>query len=186
MSTQAIPAASVFRRLFEMTHHYLEATMRGVNPAALSWSPQPGPASILGQYAHVVTSEDWLINVKAKGSAPLMATTFAGRTGFQTPPPPVGWNGWDRQQEIDVDALRLYAQTVYVATDHYLATINDDELSRPVDMSEVGMGQVMLSDVLMLATGNSFLHTGEISALKGLCGLTGYPEMQVEAESVLA
>lgn len=184
MSIHSNSAVFMFRGFFELTHQYLEGTMLGVNQDVLSWSPQPGPASILSQYAHIVTSEDWLINVKAKGAAPLMATSYAGRSGFQTPPPPVDWNAWGRQEEIDVDALRRYAQAVYAATDAYLASIHDDELHKPVDMSEAGMGQLTVGGVLMLAAGNSFLHTGEISALKGLCGLIGYPVAQVEAVPV--
>jgi hypothetical protein len=120
-------------------------------------------------------SEDWLINIKAKGDAPVMATSYAGRTGFAAPPPPVGWDNWARETNVDLAALREYAQGVYQATDAYLASISDDELSRPVDMSEVGMGEQNVAAVIGLALLNSALHCGEIACLKGLQGLVGYP-----------
>ena len=72
-------------------------------------------------------------------------------------------------------ALRDYARAVFQATDAYLATVTDAALDRPVDLSEIGLGQVTAGYALMLAAGNCYMHTGEISALKGLCGLTGYP-----------
>ena len=175
MSTTTQPGAAVFRMFFAAAHQYLEGTLQGVQENVLDWSPQPGPASILGQYAHIVASEDWLVNVKARGGAALMATTYAGRTGFQTMPPMVAWNKWARSEEVDRDALRDYARAVFAATDAYLATVTDAALDCPIDLSEVGLGQVTAGYALMLAAGNCFMHTGEISALKGLCGLTGYP-----------
>ena len=186
MSVSVQPGAEVFRMFFSTTHQYLEGTLSGVADNVLRWSPQPGPASILGQYAHIVTSEDWLVNVKAKGGAPLMATTFGGRTGFQTPPPMTGWDEWARTEEIDLTQLRAYAQAVYQATEDFLTTTSDTFLSRVIDMSEVGMGQVPAAFALVLAAGNGCMHTGEISALKGLCGLTGYPEAEPAAEAVAA
>lgn len=175
---------SVFRMFFGGAHNYLEGTMQGVTSSALNWSPEPGPGSILTQYAHIVTSEDWLVNIKAKGGAPVMAV-MAGQTGFRTPPPPTGWDEWTRTESVDFSALCRYAQAVYRATDDYLASATDADLARPVDMSEVGMGTVPLAQVLMLAVNNVSTHTGEISALKGLCGLTGYPTMET-AEAVPA
>ena len=67
---------------------------------------------------------------------------------------------------------------VFQTTDAYLATVTDAALDCPVDLSEIGKGQVTVGYALMLAAGNCYMHTGEISALKGLCGLTGYPVFQ--------
>lgn len=173
-------AVSNLRLLFGLAHSYLEGTLEGLTPEQCTWLPANKPAPIFAQYAHIITSEDWLVNIKAGGGTPVMATSHAGRTGFVTPPPPVGWDGWARETSIDLSALRDYAQAVYQATDAYLAGISDDELSRPVDMSEVGYGQQPVAFVLGLALLNSALHCGEIACLKGLQGLTGYPEAQHE------
>lgn len=181
MTTQA--ATSNLRLLFGMAHNYLEGTLMGLTPEQAGRFPEGKPASIIGQYAHIVTSEDWLINIKAQGTAPIMATTHAGRTGFITPPPPVGWDGWAREEKLELAALRDYAQAVYAATDAYLATLTDDALSRPVDMSEVGMGEQPLAAVIGLALLNDALHCGEIACLKGLQGLTGYPPVQQKTAS---
>ncbi|MBP7963526.1 MAG: DinB family protein [Caldilineaceae bacterium] len=186
MSASQQSGVAVFRMFFNGVHQYLEGTMQGADSSVLNWSPQPGPASILGQYAHVVTGEDWLVNVKAKGAAPLMASTKAGHTGFRTPPPITGWDEWARKEAVDFATLRSYAQAVFQATDDYLASITDRDLERMVDLSEIGMGMVPVAQVLILAASNCCTHTGEISALKGLCGLAGYPMAETEAMPVPA
>ena len=181
MTTQANQSAvSNFRILFTMAHQFLEGTMTGLTDQQVNWFPNGKPASIAGQYAHLVTSEDWLVNVKAGSSAPVMAASHAGRTGFEAPPPPTGWDQWTRQNRVNLADLRQYAQAVHQATDAYLASITDDELSRPVDLSEVGMGQQTVASILGLALLNNALHCGEISCLKGLQDLTGYPVAQGE------
>ncbi|MBW7882961.1 MAG: DinB family protein [Caldilineaceae bacterium] len=179
-------AAELLRMYFGMLHQYLDGTLMGVTNGQYLFDPSPRVAPIAGQYVHIVASEDWLINVKAKGGAPLMATTFAGRTGFAGAPPLVGWADWARETAIDTDAVHKYAQAVYAATDAYLASITDDDLSKIVDMTEAGQGIVPTSAVIGLALVNGALHLGEISTLKGLQDLVGYPTGEVEPETAAA
>ncbi len=186
MSGNNQSAVSNLRLLFGIAHHYLEGTLAGITDEQFNWFPAGKPASALGQYAHIITGEDWLVNIKAGNKAPVMATTYAGRTGFAAPPPPFGWENWTRENNVDLSALREYAQAVYQATDTYLGSITDDELSRPVDMSEVGLGQQTVASVIGLALLNAALHCGEISCLKGLQGLVGYPESTHTTEAVPA
>lgn len=174
-------AVSNLRLLFGMAHQYLEGTVAGLTDDQLNWVPGDRLAPIAAQYAHIVTSEDWLINIKAKNGAPVMASTD---TGLSSPPPPVLWNEWARTSTINLPTVQSYAQAVYQATDAYLASITDDELNRIVDMSEVGMGQLPMAAVIGLALLNVALHCGETSCLKGLQGLVGYPEVQAQSEAV--
>lgn len=171
MSSDNRSAVEVLRFMFGQAHQYLEGTMMGVTDEVARYEAG-GPASILGQYAHIVSGEDWLVNIKAQGGAPLMMQT---NPGFKTPPPPVGWDVWARTEAVDLAALRTYAQQVYAATDAFLAAADDTVLSNPVDMSEMGFGMVTITAVLTLALLNVCVHCGEIAAMKGLQGLTGYP-----------
>jgi hypothetical protein len=157
--------------MFGQAHQYLEGTMMGVTDEVARCEVGV-PANILGQYAHIVSGEDWLVNIKAQGGAPLMMQT---NPGFKTPPPPVGWDAWARTEMVDLAALRAYAQQVYAATDAFLAGANDAVLNNAVDMSEMGLGMVNITAVLTLALLNVCSHCGEISAIKGLQGLAGYP-----------
>lgn len=164
-------AVNNLRFMFEQIHGYLEGTMQNVDDAVARYEPA-GPPPILGQFAHLITSEDWFINVKLANRAPVMIGT---NPGFQTPPPPTGWDEWASTEEIDLNALRSYALKVYQATDEFLSTADDAILDQPVDLTEVGMGYLNGSAALFLAFANVALHTGEISAIKGLNGLVGYP-----------
>jgi len=77
---------------------------------------------------------------------------------------------------VDLLAFRAYAKAVYDATDAYLDTLADPELSREVDLSEMGMGKQTVGFVLdNVLLGHAYCHCGEISALKGIQGKKGYP-----------
>ena len=68
-------------------HEVLEGTMADVTAQQAQWSP-PGTANPLGAtYAHILTTEDAMINGMIKGAAPLFASTMAGKVGVNEPPP---------------------------------------------------------------------------------------------------
>jgi hypothetical protein len=75
--------------------------------------------------------------------------------------------------QVDVGAMREYANGVYAATDEYLASIADGDLDREIDMGPAGKDP--LGRLLTIMMGNVAWHTGEIACLKGLQGVKGYP-----------
>ncbi|MBI4504819.1 MAG: DinB family protein [Chloroflexi bacterium] len=112
-----------------------------------------------------------------RGAAPLFATTWAGRVGVsELPPPPASgqpgippWDQWARSVRVDLAALRQYGQAVYAASDEYLASLTDGDLTRVIDLSFAGLGQQTLAWVLAAGVvGHTWSHLGEISTLKGL------------------
>jgi hypothetical protein len=176
-----VDAITLLRQQLSTAHQFLEGTMADVTPEQAHWLP-PGLANPLGaSYAHVVTSEDMIVNGMVQQAAPLCATSWAGRTGLSEPMPVPGpeweqYGPWARRVRIDLDALRAYAQAVYANSDAYLATLTPDDLDRPMDLSNVGVGQVNLGWVLSnLVVGHVHDLMGEIACLKGLQGVRGYP-----------
>ena len=107
---------------------------------------------------------------------PLMATTFAERTGISEPQPlsPV-WDEWARRVQIDLSAARGYAQAVYAATDAKLAAMTDVDLNREVILPIGGAWPTTAGQLLNNLLLNAYSHAGEISCLKGLHGRRGYP-----------
>ena len=93
--------------------------------------------------------------------------------------PPLGPGGdlktWSRRVTVDLPALRRYGQAVYAATDEYVASLTPEALARPLDLSALGLGQQSVMFVLTALLVNASMHCGEISCLKGLQGLKGYP-----------
>ena len=168
---------SLLREQLQSAHWLLEETMKDVTPEQAHWSP-PSIANPLGAtYAHLVMGEDFIINGMLKGSAPLAATSWAGKVGVSEPPPQdMAWDQWARRVRIDLAALQQYAQAVYAGSDQYLASLTDDALSRPIDLSAFGLGQQTLAWVLNNGViGHARDHCGEVSCLKGLQGARGYP-----------
>jgi hypothetical protein len=72
-------------------------------------------------------------------------------------------------------ALHAYAQAVYDNTDAYLATVTPDEWNRQLDLSSFGMEPATAGFWLTNILLDGAAHCGEISAVKGLQGLQGYP-----------
>jgi hypothetical protein len=167
--------------LAKQAHQLLEATMADVTQAQADYVPA-GIANPLGAtYAHVIWSEDAVVQGMLQGSAPLSASSWAGRTGLSEPMPSPGpeWAGyadWTRRVKIDLPALRQYAQAVEAATEAWIASLSEADLDRPIDMSFIGLGEQPLASAIGILVMNHLgTETGEISVLKGLQGARGYP-----------
>jgi len=88
----------------------------------------------------------------------------------------VNYATWTRRVQIELGALRQYAQAVAAETDAWIAGLSDADLDRPVDLSAAGLGQHTLGTAIGLLIANHLgTETGEISALKGIQGARGYP-----------
>ncbi|MGB6411445.1 MAG: DinB family protein [Candidatus Deferrimicrobiaceae bacterium] len=175
---------SLLREQLKTINELLEGTVDDVTQEQAHWIP-PGVAMPIGAtYAHVVVSQDGVINGMLKGGAPLFASKYAGKTGLSEMPPDFDpekpglpdWSAWSRKVKVDLPAFRKYAQAVYAASDEYLATLRGKDLDRPIDLTALGFGQSTVGFLVNNAVlGNAFTHCGEISCLKGLQGKKGYP-----------
>jgi DinB superfamily len=171
---------TLLREQLQQAHQFLESTMADVTPEQAHWIP-PGIANPLGAtYIHILVAEDMFVNTVFKGGAPLLATTWAGKTGFNEPMPVPGpewahYAQWARRVQVDLPAMRQYAQAIYAASDNYLASLTPNDLDRVIDLSRLGVGQVTLAHALSrLVIAHVDNIIGEISCLKGLQGAKGY------------
>jgi hypothetical protein len=156
-------------------HEWLEGTVGDVTPEQVHWAPENG-VNLGAQYAHIVLGEDFLINHMVKGDAPMASTSWAGKTGLSEPMPQGPWSDWGKSVKIDMPALRAYGQAVFANTESYIASLTPEELDREIDLTSWGMGKVPLGVFIStIPIANTNCHCGEISLLKGLQGLKGYP-----------
>lgn len=169
-------ALTLFRQQLKDANGLLDGTMQGVTPQVAHWHP-PGKAHpISACYAHVVLSEDMVVNGMLKGAPPLCATSWAGKTGLSEMPPSepmASWFEWGRRVKVDLAALKKYSEVVFANADSYIGGLKDSDLNRKL---ATPAGEQTIAWVLsMVLIGHANMHLGEISCLKGLQGLKGYP-----------
>ena len=168
-------AVAILRSNLADAHWMLEQTIEDVSPEHLHWVP-PGSANpIASTYAHVLTSEDELVQGTFLARPLLINDEWKGRSGISLPVPQRGgdWYAWGRRVRVDIPAARSYAAAVYAATDDFLAGIASDQLDRQPELALPG-NQTLGWLIYNLLTQHAALHTGEIAVLKGLQGLAGY------------
>ncbi|MBM2826357.1 MAG: DinB family protein [Dehalococcoidia bacterium] len=157
----------------------MEGTMEGLTSDQLHWQPSGTAHSVAAGYAHLVLSEDFLINTMVQGKPPLAATSHAGKTGLSEMPPQdpgADWLGWAKKVKMDYSAFRQYAQAVNANTEAYLSGLKPEGLDRQIDFSAMGLGSQSVNWVLQTTIiGHITGHCGEIAATKGIQGLKGYP-----------
>ena len=161
---------------FKNSHDWFKNTVGdAITSDQLHWKPDGKPVPIGAHFIHVVVTEDFFVNT-LRGQQPLMAGEYAGKIGASEMPPQGGpWDEWARSVQVDLDQARAYADAVFSATEDYLAEVSDEELAEELDLSSVGFGTMPRHGALSILILNNFSHTGEISVIKGLQGLQGYP-----------
>jgi len=153
----------------------MESTMADVESLHAEWVP-PGKAMPLGAlYVHVLTAEDFFIHGLLQGGAPMWDSTWKDKMGLSEPRPPRGepWDDWARRVRMDMPKLREYARAVFAATDGYIDSLSEADFGREIEF--FGRKMPLVAFFLGVMCTHCANHTGEISTLKGLQGLKGYP-----------
>lgn len=169
-------AIEVLRNQINASHEIVEGTVADLTPE-LCDAPASGKAHPIGAtYAHILTAEDFIINMLCRGQQPLMMGDWAGKTGASEPPPGPGGDtyAWATTVKVDLEQAREYAKAVYKNTDEYLNSLSEADLGEEKEIP--GFGKNPLVYYLGLgALIHPANHVGEISALKGALGARGYP-----------
>jgi hypothetical protein len=178
MSTHALTTQSTLMAALASAHQILQGTMSDVDDELANRSA-PGNANPIGAaYAHVVLSEDAIVNRWFKSQSPLCAGSWAGRTGTDRPMPMHGvvegnLGDWYHSVQVDMAALNQYAQAVFANSEEFIGSADDEMLAREIDTP---MGQMPLASVFeVFVIGHCNNMSGEISAIKGAFGRKGYP-----------
>src|SRR6476646_4365924 len=102
-----VDAITLLRSQVKEAHDLIEAVMKGVTPGAAEWMP-PGRANPVGAtYAHVILSEDRIINGMLGHRRPLYDSTWKDKLGLSAPMPSAGENvhayiDWTRTVKLDL------------------------------------------------------------------------------------
>jgi hypothetical protein len=166
-------AVNLLRDQYKQSFNWLQGTMQGVTDEVANRVLGERVATIAGHVAHTVTGADFMLVAAVAGKAPLMMSTFQGKSGISEPPPQgADWLAWGQRVKLDLSAFHEYAVAVFNAVDEYLASISDADLQEEV---ETPFGKETKARWFNIMELNTYSHTGEIACLKGLQGLKGYP-----------
>ncbi|MEZ4732982.1 MAG: DinB family protein [Caldilineaceae bacterium] len=170
MSNQG--AINLLREQYQQSHEWLQGTMQGVDEGSAHFQPGGLVSPIAGHAAHAVTGLDFLLIGTVGGKQPLLVSNFADKAGISKPSQDGDWLGADRGVVMNVAEFTTYQAAVFAAVDDLLAGFTDSDLTREVDSS---FGKMTVGWWLNTMLLNTYSHTGEIAAIKGLQGLKGYP-----------
>ncbi len=165
-------AINLLRTQYKQSQEWFHGTMQGVDATIAHFQPGGLVSPITGHAAHAVSGLDFLILGTLGGKPPLMTTSFAGTAGISKPSQEGDWLGTDRGVVMNVSEFATYYSAVFAAVDDYIAGLDDSDLEREV---ESPFGKMTIGWWLNTMLLNTYSHTGEIAAIKGLQGLKGYP-----------
>ena len=171
------------RQTLKDAHDSLEGTMNDVTEEAAHWQPQGKALPLAVAYGHVIVSEDMILNGWIRKSKLLIDQGWSDKMGLNLPHPAMDadWEKnfveWSKKLKMDLKKFKEYAQAVYKQSDDYLAGLTDKDLfEQKIDLSVWGLGDWTLGRfILRFMISHVDNLTGEISAVKGLQGLKGYP-----------
>lgn len=161
----------------KMAHEQvLEPTVEGVDNE-LANKQTPGKDNPIGTtYAHAVLSEDAIVNAMLKGGQPLSVGEWQDKTGVDKSMPMEDaseFAAWYNEAKVDMPAVREYAKAVYTSSEDYIRGLSDEDLEREVELWGIKMSVASALNGFVINHASSI--AGEISALKGVAGLKGYP-----------
>jgi uncharacterized damage-inducible protein DinB len=167
-------ATEMLRGAFGQAHGILDGQLADCSPAVMSKQYAGGTIHPIGSiYAHVMYSEDNIINGLLQGKPPIwQAAGWSAKTGTTLPQAANQTDEW-AGLNIDLAKFKDYATAIKQNTDAYVAGLSETDLERRITFfgQEMSVGAA-LANVLLWHVSN---HSGEIAALKGVQGLKGLP-----------
>ena len=158
------------------SHGTLRHMLSDCDPELLNRTlPDATIGSIASIYAHVVFGEDAFVQSRFQGRPTIYESGgWEEKTRVPFPGmPPAITPEWASALKMDLSTFQEYAETVFAATDAYLAGLPDSELERTI---QGGTGEYKLGwGITVLLCQHAAAHSGEIAALKGVHGLKGLP-----------
>lgn len=163
----------LLRAQYRQANGVLEQVIDDCEAETLAHVPGGNIGTIGSIYAHTVFDQDGMFQGAGREGSIWRSGDWAEKTGLgemsgrQT-------EEWARTaHDMNLAAVREYAQEVYAATDAYLEGLSDDDLSEEIETfaGKQPRGQYLGTICLW----HIINHQGEIAALKGAMGLKGLP-----------
>jgi len=163
-----LDAITLLREQSRTVSEIFSRVLAPITDEQLLWQPEGAKTNaIASTVLHVVGGEDRAIHGQAKKPTILQSSGLGERLGYDPQQP------WVLPATVSADVLRAYASEVSAATAAYLETLQPEDLTREVPSPRgVRSLREMLTMILVV---HKCTHMGEISALLGCQGVTGFP-----------
>jgi DinB superfamily len=147
--------------------NWLDQVVEDLEPEQYSWQPEGSANPISKLHAHTLGSADFWMNLMGLGK-PMLWQGVAQRTGL----PSNFIEVWQTDTPISMSDMQQYSGELRAGM-AAVESLEDADLEREVQTPVFGKRDVGF--VIRLAAMQLAIHTGEISAAKGLQGLKGLP-----------
>ena len=157
-----------------------EGTVADIKQEHLHKGPGGSALPLAAAYAHLILSEDMIVQNMLQGKSPLYETTWKDKTGASAVIPAMNENWetahatWAKSLKLDIPVFKEYSQAVYSETDKYLDILKEEDLEKEIDLGPMGKKTVVYL-IYAFLIGHTNNLSGEISAIKGVHGAKGYP-----------
>jgi hypothetical protein len=170
-------AIELLTQQLKEAHEAFLGTLDGITNEQANFQPGGKALSVGAVWIHHVEGEDAFLSA-ISGKPTLESGEWAGKTGASAPQPQEDWANaypkWAAEVRADSEPLFAYTRAVFAASEEYVASLKDDDLTQTRDMGPMGSPTV-LTIISSYIIGHCLSITGEISAIKGVQGLKGYP-----------
>jgi uncharacterized damage-inducible protein DinB len=160
--------ATILRMHLEEAFTWLDQVVADLTPEQYTFQPEGTANSIAKLHAHTLTSADFWMNLMAL-QKPMIWQEESQKLGL----PSNMMEVWKTEAPINLGDMQAYSQRLRDEGLPAVEALDDAALEREV-MAPV-FGKRDVGFVIRLAGTQVALHTGEISAAKGLQGLQGLP-----------
>jgi len=160
--------STLLRLQLDEAFTWLDQVMDNLSEDQYTWQPEGTANPISKLHAHTLSSADCWMNLVAL-RRPMLWTDVSQRCGL-----PSNWMGiWTTEARISMRDMQEYSRNLRATGLPAVEALEDVDLEREVEAPVLGRRDVGF--VIRLAGTQLAIHTGEISAAKGLQGLQGLP-----------
>jgi hypothetical protein len=146
---------------------WLDQVVQGLSPEQYAWQPEGSANQISKLHAHTLTSADFWMNLMGL-QRPMLWQDVAQKLGLPSNMIEI----WQTDAPINLGDMQDYSRSLRAGISA-VETLSDEDLEREVQAPIFGRRNAGF--VIRLAAMQLAVHTGEISATKGLQGLQGLP-----------
>ncbi len=162
--------AAVYLEAYSRIIQVVERVLTDLQPAALTWQPEPGSNSIAWLVWHLTRVQDDHVSELAGTQQQWVVGAFATRFGLDASTVETGYGHSPQQvkavQPESVDVVAEYHRRVIDTSIEFLATVSPADLDRVIDTSYEPPVTVGVRLVSVLS--DNLQHAGQAAYLRGL------------------